>query len=134
MIYDFMSTVPPRGSIIEMIMMMVQMRREAAELLQTHLLVEATRSVDPEIDNDEAVQKALENYIFARSPHLEADVKREDKKMLDEMRAWTKAGPLAVQAAQSPMDMVRSQLKEKQHDPVPKVWEPPKRRSKSRRG
>lgn len=82
-------------------MMMVHMRRESAELFHTRLLVDAMRSANPEVDNFDDVKKSLDDYVFAKSPYLEADIQREDAKMLEEMRKWTSTGPIAVQKAPS---------------------------------
>lgn len=104
MVYDHLRHPPPKGSVLELIMMMVQTRRETTELLQTRLLVEASiGDVRSDKEDAEAVQNALKKYVYSRSPYLEKDIKDQDKAMVQEMREWTKQGPIPVSEGDSPL-------------------------------
>ena len=83
---------------------MVQMRREAADLFQVHTLVQAIRTADD--DDPKDVQKALKSFMFAKSPFLKKDIEKQDIAMVEEMRSWTKHGPIEVQPQPSPVQQI----------------------------
>lgn len=107
MLYDTMARPPRAGSLLELLFTMVQMRREAARLMETRALVTALRD---ESESGEAVTKAYDDYRRALMPYLAGDEREAERKVQEVMRREFEAGPMKIKPIQ-PNGAVRSRLR-----------------------
>jgi hypothetical protein len=108
MMYD-MALKPPRpGSLKEVLFTMVQMRREAATLLQTRAIIQAARD---QSDDGEPTQEAYKDYRLALMPYL---IQEEKERSINVQRALAEEferGPMGVKAIDAEQPGVKSRLR-----------------------
>jgi len=85
---------------MEILCLMVQMRREMMELYRTHSVVQAVMLTQhPESQDDgEAVRKAFASYKDSLMPYLKAELKKEENKIVQAMQEEAMRGPMKVTA------------------------------------
>lgn len=108
MMYD-MALKPPRpGSLKEVLFTMVQMRREAAQLLATRASIQAARD---QSEDGEATQEAFKDYRLALMPYL---IQEEKEQSLNVQRALAEEferGPMGVKPLDIDQPGVKSKLR-----------------------
>lgn len=108
MMYD-MALKPPRpGSLKEVLFTMVQMRREAARLLEVRAIIQAARDSS---EDGEATQEAFKDYRLALMPYL---IQEEKERSVNVQRALAEEfdrGPMGVQPLDVDQPGVKSRLK-----------------------
>lgn len=119
MLYDTAKGPPKPGSILEILFLMVQMRREATQLYGTHAMIQAIRSImDPETANDpdgESVKDAFNRYRNSLMPFVKEQVKKEEDEIVHALRAEAMRGPMKVTPIGSPGVQSRIASRVKQH-------------------
>lgn len=93
-----MAKPPDPGSVMEILCLMVQMRREMKELYKTHAVVQAvmlTQHPDSK-DDGEAVRKAFASYKDHLMPYLKSELKKEESKIVKAMWDEANRGPMKV--------------------------------------
>jgi hypothetical protein len=106
MMYDSARHPPRPGSLKEVLFTMIQMRREAARLLETRLIIQSTRD-----EEGEATQEAFKDYRLALMPYL---VQEEKEQSLNVQRALAEEferGPMKVTPLDADTPDVKSRLK-----------------------
>jgi hypothetical protein len=108
MMYD-MALKPPRpGSLKEVLFTMIQMRREAAQLLATRASIQAARD---QSEDGEATQEAFKDYRLALMPYL---IQEEKEQSLNVQRALAEEferGPMGVKPLDIDQPGVKSKLR-----------------------
>lgn len=107
MLYDTMARPPRSGSLLELLFTMVQMRREAARLMETRAIITTLRD---ESESGEAVTKAYDDYRRALMPYLAGDEREASKKLQEVMRREFEAGPMRIKPIQA-SGAVKSRLR-----------------------
>lgn len=105
MLYDKHVGLPEPGSAMEYLFVLIKMRRDYMQLLQTYTLAQAIR----DDDTGKATQEAFENYKAAVLPHLKNQQKRAAGNVAEAMRREFARGPLKVKPL-TPSNMVKSRL------------------------
>lgn len=110
---------------MEVLCLMVQMRREVKELYAIHTVVQAVMTTrHPESqDTGESVRNSFELYKNALMPFLKHEVRREHDRIIEAMNEEVRRGPMVVQAI-APM-RVSSRLRNRV---LKEVNQPPVRR------
>lgn len=93
MLYDTMARPPRQGSLLEMLFTMIQMRREAAKLMETRAIVQAMRD---ESDDGEATKSAYDDYRRALMPYLVQEERSRTASIREAMHREFSMGPMAV--------------------------------------
>jgi hypothetical protein len=107
MMYDTMAHPPRPGSLLELLFTMIQMRREAAQLMATRAIVQAVRD---ESESGDATQRAYEDYRKTLMPYTAQDEKEAAERVKAAMAREFAMGPMKI----SPIvasTAVRSRLK-----------------------
>jgi hypothetical protein len=97
MMYDTMSSPPRPGSLLEILFVMVQMRRDVVRLMETRAVVQALRDNS---DEGEATQSAFDDYRYAVMPYLVGEKKAEERRIMEIMSREFTAGPMSVKSVQ----------------------------------
>ena len=105
--YETLDKPPRPGSILEVLCVMLQMRREVARFQETRALVQALRDGD----EGESTRKAFNDYRYALMPFLSDQDKEEEKKLVEALNAEVARGGLKVQALSQPTPVL-SQLRD----------------------
>lgn len=106
MLYDTMARPPKPGSLLEILFTMVQMKREAAQLMETRVIVQAMRD---ESDDGDVTQKAFEDYRRALLPYTVGEERKTEDNVIEAMNQEFNAGPMRVKPMENP-SAVRSKL------------------------
>ena len=108
MMYD-MARKPPRpGSLKEMLFTMIQMRREAARLLETRALIQAAQDNS---DDGEPTQTAFKDYRLTLMPYLIQDEKERSLNVQRALAEEFDRGPMKVKAVDADLPGVQSRLR-----------------------
>lgn len=108
MMYD-MALKPPRpGSLKEVLFTMVQMRREAASLLQTRAIIQAARD---QSDDGEPTQDAYKDYRLALMPYLIQEEKEQSINVQRALAEEFERGPMGVKPLDVDQPGVKSRLR-----------------------
>lgn len=105
--YDLAKEPPRPGSLLEVLFIMIQMRRELARFHETLVVAQAIR--DDEEGN--ATQKAFEQYRNTLMPFLKKQMEEEQKRLLRILREEATRGPMQVTPITSPA-VARSKLRQ----------------------
>jgi len=98
-LYDTMRKSPEPGSLLEVLCIMIQMRRELAEFHKTLCIVQAVRDSE---DSGDSTRKAFENYRNSVMPFLKKEVEKENKKIGEVLRREAARGPLRLKVTAKP--------------------------------
>jgi len=93
MLYDTMARPPRQGSLLEMLFTMIQMRREAAKLMETRALVQAMKD---DSDDGEPNQSAYDDYRRALMPYLVQEDRDRAAGVRAAMNQEFSMGPMSV--------------------------------------
>jgi hypothetical protein len=107
MMYDLAKEPPRPGSLLEVIFIMVQMRRELARFQETITIVQAVR----DDESGDSTQKAFENYRNTLMPYLKRELEEERKRVIQALKDEANRGALSVKPILSPA-MARSKLRQ----------------------
>jgi len=108
--FDLAKEPPRPGSLLEVLFIMIQMRRELARFQETMVIVQAAR----DDDTGDATQKAFENYRNTLMPYLKKELDEERKRVINALREEANKGPMSVSPSMSPT-MARSKLRQELH-------------------
>lgn len=86
---------------------MVQMRREAARLMETRAIITALRD---ESESGDVVTKAYDDYRRALMPYLAMEEQESAQRLQDVLRREFNAGPMRIKPVQA-NTVVRSRLR-----------------------
>lgn len=104
--YDTMERPPRSGSLQELLFVLVQMRREMAQLMKVRAIVQATKDESAE---GEPTQQAFDDYRRALMPYLAQEERDQNDKMRKALDHEFSLGPLRVHEVQA-SPVVRSRL------------------------
>ena len=86
MLYDLAQELPPPGSLLESIFLLIALRKREAEVLQTEAIVVAVAGAPSgQID---LIQKSMRDYKNALLPFLEAEKTKQDVDMKTLLKEW----------------------------------------------
>jgi len=108
MMYDAAQKPPRPGSLKEVLFTMIQMRREAARLLEVRAIVQAARDSS---EDGEATQEAFKEYRLALMPYLIQDEKERSLNVQRALAEEFDRGPMKVEALDAEQPGVKSRLK-----------------------
>ena len=106
MLYDTARQPPKPGSLLEVLFIMIQMRRELARFKETMTIVQAIR----EGDEGESTQKAFESFRDTLMPFLKKELRKEQTRVVEALRAEANKGPLQVRPMAS-LSVAKSKLR-----------------------
>jgi hypothetical protein len=86
MLYDLAQELPPAGSLLESIFLLIALRKREAEVLQTEAIIVAVAGAQSgQID---LIQKSLRQYKNSVLPFLEAEKTKQDVDMKALLKHW----------------------------------------------
>jgi hypothetical protein len=101
-LYETLDKPPRPGSLLEVLCVMLQMRREVARYQETRAIVQALRDGE----EGESTRKAFEAYRHALMPFLTDEEKKEEQRMVELLQAEVSRGGLKIQSLGEPQHMV----------------------------
>jgi hypothetical protein len=107
MMYDTMDRPPRQGSLLELLFTMVQMRREAAKLMEVRAVIQTMRD---QSEDGEPSQSAYDDFRRALMPYLSHEEKERSAAVRAAMNREFSMGPMAVTPIE-PTGKVRSRLR-----------------------
>jgi hypothetical protein len=107
MMYDTMRAPPRPGSLLEILFMMIQMRREAARLMEVRAIVQAVRDAS---DDGKSTQDAYDDFRRSLMPYLGVDEKERSAALRAALNREFQGGPMKITSLK-PSNRVRSRLR-----------------------
>ena len=92
-----MTAYPPSGSLLETLLLLIQIRRQKVEFLRTLVTVQAT--VDPRSDG---LQKLLDEFKRACFPFAESGARQQSGKAKKALDQFVRQGPLVIRVPTAP--------------------------------
>lgn len=108
MMYDTMQELPPRGSVIEALMISIRLRKDVQDLYRTYVLVQAIRDKG---EDGQPTQDAFSKFKEAIMPFVGDTTKQADQEVVTRLNEEVARGPMRVRSVE-PTPRIRSRLKE----------------------
>jgi hypothetical protein len=88
--YDKFVGLPPRGSLLESIMVLVRVERQRAQMMETRAIVQSIVGLHESKKTQDPAVQAFQEYCAKMEPQLDGIVKGEKQAAIDALKEFVK--------------------------------------------